>query len=82
MRQHFLDSDVENAQLSLCEDGDEGEGEQQLQDGQDVLRPAPQLLDGITNSLSELPIEQSFSQHRLLLVLLQERGVIHLTGHR
>lgn len=72
MTQHFLDSEGENAQLSLCEDGDEGEGEQQVQDVQEVLRPAPQLLHGITNSPSELPIEQSFAQHRLLLVLLQE----------
>lgn len=54
-------------QISLGENGDEGEGQQQLQDVQQLLHSSAQFLEGPSNSLSELLI-----QHRLLLLLLQE----------
>lgn len=56
-----------DVQISLCDDGDEGEGEQQRQDVLELLHRAPQPLYGRTNSPGELLI-----QHRLLLLLLQE----------
>lgn len=54
-------------QISLGENGDEVEGQQQLQDVQQLLHSGAQFLEGPSNSLSELLI-----QHRLLLLLLQE----------
>lgn len=47
------ESDV---QISLCDDGDEGEGEQQRQDVPQLLHRAPQLLYGRANSPSEVLI--------------------------
>ncbi len=58
-------------QVLLGENSDEGEGEQQFQDVQQPLHVCLQVLEGSSDSLSEVLIWQSSTQHGLLL-LLQE----------
>lgn len=58
---------VDSAWDSLGEDGDEGEGEQQLQDVQQLIDHAHQLPQRRPHLLGEVLV-----QHLLLLLLLQE----------
>lgn len=43
-----------------------------MQDVKQLLHGRHQLLEGSSNSLSDLLIQRSSTQHRLLLLLLQE----------
>lgn len=68
-------------EFSLCEDADEGQGEEEPQDVQQLLHQAPQLLSTITNGLTKLTTHQNPPQHRFLLLLLhtatQEKEYTH-----
>lgn len=61
--------------LLLGEDGDEGEGEEHLQDVQHPSRRWRQFLEGCFDSVGELLVQQSFAQRRLLLLLWDDTQV-------
>lgn len=57
-------------EFSLREDADEGQGEEEAQDVQQLLHQAPNLLSTINNGLTELTTHQNPPRHRFLLLLL------------
>jgi len=60
------------SEVLLSEDGDEAEGEEELQEAQHLLHGGRELQEGASDRLSELLLQHSSTQHRLLLLLLQK----------